>query len=273
MKRLLIVVIVASMAGGCGSGSPASDGTNTPASTTTTLPGDSTELNLIVLPGPDGLLPADISVGCLTGPYFPAASLNSVTPIDGAGYEFVVEAIEPFLSSEEGQFWPQEDWQVLHETDDEVLIVHVEPVEVPGISFMTIAREGDGWRWAGSSMRSDCELTTRIPSGLNRVEWRLDPASPLDSAATIINVLATELECASGQPMGERLLDPEVVITAEAVFLAFAAQPDGEEYHNCQGNPEQRVSVELPEPLGDRDVRDGLRVGGFLSDYLGAAGS
>ncbi len=187
----------------------------------------------------------------------------------------MVDAIRPFLLSGEGQFWPQQGWQVLHESNDEVVIVHAAPGENPeetSVSFMTIERHAESWRWAGSSSGSDCRLTTMIPAGLNRVEWRLDPDSDLEPDATLIHVFASELECASGQPMGDRLLDPEVVVTDEAVFLAFAALPDGQEYHECPGNPEVRVSIELQEPLGDRDVRDGLQLAGYLSDYL-AAGS
>lgn len=240
----------------------------------TTAPDEPSELDLIVLPGATGQLPPDVTVGCRAGPTFPAASLASVTPIEAPGYEFVVDAIDPFLGGEEGQFWPQSGWQVLYESSDEVLIVHLvngERSRDAVASFMTVERRGEGWVWGGSSAGTNCRLTTSIPAGLNRVEWRLDPNVAVGPDSTVIDVLARELECASGQPMGGRLLDPDVVITDEAVYIAFAALPDGQEDHNCQGNPEVRVAVELSEPLGDRKIRNGLTVAGFLGDYIGDA--
>ena len=68
--------------------------------------------------------------------------------------------------------------------------------------------------------------------------------------------------------MGNRLLDPEVVTTDGAVLITFAAEPPVPVEQNCQGNPEQPIVVELPEPLGDRTLRDGLAVGLNLEDFL-----
>jgi len=48
---------------------------------------------------------------------------------------------------------------------------------------------------------------------------------------------------------------------------AFAARPL-RCAQDCPNNPEQSVTVEMPEPLGDREIIDGLATGLDLSDFL-----
>ena len=175
--------------------------------------------------------------------------------------------MESFLGDEEGQFWPQEGWRVLHATGQGALIVHHDPA-TGNIWFMNFELQEGSWRWAGASAGGPCPLHTTLPEGLGVVEWRIDPAGPaLSPESTSIQVLATERECASGQPMGDRLLGPEVVMTDTEALITFAARPlpGGQ---SCQSNPEQSVTVELPEPLGDREIIDGLATGLDLSDFL-----
>ena len=68
--------------------------------------------------------------------------------------------------------------------------------------------------------------------------------------------------------MGERLLGPEVVLTDDAVLLAFAATPPPGEFQDCPGNPSVAVTIQLDEPLGDREIRDGLDVGADLAEFI-----
>lgn len=67
--------------------------------------------------------------------------------------------------------------------------------------------------------------------------------------------------------MGDRLLGPEVVMTDTRVLIAFAARRRPG-MQTCPGNPEQPVTVDLPEPLGDREIVDGLLTGFDLADFL-----
>ncbi len=180
-----------------------------------------------------------------------------------------------FLDTGEGQHWPQNDWLILHEAGDAVLLVNLrvmddsgKPLDETSVAFMNFERVDGEWRWAGAQSGGPCRLETSLPDDLNRVDWRIDPsADPLTAASARINVLVTERACASGQAMGDRLLGPEIVMTEDTVLIAFAAtaQRGGQ---NCPSNPEQPVVVDLPEPLGDRQVFDGLAVAGYLSDYL-----
>ena len=244
-----------------------------PSSTVSDPQGD---LRLIVLPDVSGRMPAEVELGCPSGPTFPASALDEIRPLTGAGLDEIEIAIREFLSSAEGEFWPQNNWQILHETATTVLLVNQDQgndsdgaAEASSFAFQTVERVGDHWRWAGSSSGGSCPLRTSVPRGSNTVDWRIDPAAqPLTSSSTRIELLATERECASGQAMGERLMGPEIVTTETAVFIAFAAVPPPGLSQNCQGNPEQPVVVELDAPLGNRVVADGLAVAGHLEDFL-----
>ena len=55
------------------------------------------------------------------------------------------------------------------------------------------------------------------------------------------------------------------VVFAGLVASSAAVPPTGAQ--TCPSNPATSVIVELPEPLGERTVLDGLRVGP-ITDYL-----
>ncbi len=228
---------------------------------------------VIVLPGTEGARPGDVWLRCPSGPSFPASALDyleyqkSVPDFDPLATDppGLREAMDEFLSDGEGQYWPQEGWQLLHLTETEAIVV-ARDVEGDGLAFMSLELDGVTWRWAGAQSGGPCPLQVRLPEELGVVTWRLDPAGgPLLPEATSIDVLATERECAGGREMGDRLVGPEVLMTEDEVLIGFGAEPI---YGECPGNPEQPVSVELPEPLGDRVVRDGVDTGLSLGDFL-----
>lgn len=95
------------------------------------------------------------------------------------------------------------------------------------------------------------------PPGLSVVTWELDPAFPTPGASDIeVHVLATELGCANGREMGDALRGPQVLETETQVIIVFAVEPvvGGAD---CPGNPSTPVTVELSQPLGDRELVDG----------------
>ena len=225
-------------------------------------------LQIIVPPDSEGNLPMDLMVGCPSGPQFPLSSLDDIRYLIEADPGGVAEAIETFLNNEEGEFWPQEDWRILHETDLEVSLVN--QTASGELAFMTVANDGGGWNWTGASINgSPCQLQYTTPPALNSVEWSLDPAAPaIAPDTTTIEVLISERECVSGQEIGDRLLGPQIVMTETAVMIAFAAKPPEGDAFNCQGNPEIAYTIELPEPVGERDVFADRAVGISLEDYL-----
>ena len=177
---------------------------------------------------------------------FPASALDDPIPLVDSDLPGVRRALEKFLATDEGQYWPQDGWMVLT-SDRDVLLVHADAAEV---SFIRFTLTGSGWRSDTASSKTTCTLRSVMPEGLGQVDWRLDRAFPRPGAdSTEIHLRVTERECASGQPMGDRLLGPQIVETGQAVLVAFAAitQYDGQD---CQENPSTPVTVTLPSPLG-----------------------
>ena len=229
-------------------------------------------LQVIVPVDAVGSLPGDTLIGCVnSGASFPVSALDEVPFLSESGLSEVEEAIRPFLESEEGAYWPQDDWRVLYQTDDLVLLVHSgDSVPDLEIAFMSVEQAVDVWLWAGASMSGGCPLEVKTPEQLNAVEWRFDPsAEPLTSESTVIHVLVTERACASGQTMGDRLRGPEVLVTDTELLIAFAAEPQGGGLtQTCQGNPEEPVTIEMSEPIGTRVVVDGQVLEVSLEDLL-----
>ena len=213
-----------------------------------------------------GTLPGDTLITCRAGPSFPASALDEFPFVADLELPGVEEAMGSFLETEEGVFWPQSDWRILHQTETRMMLVHYSEGE--GLSFMDLERADGEWEWKGASSGGRCALRLALPEQVGAVEWRLDPsAESLSPESTMIHLLATERTCASGQAMGDRLLGPEVVVTDAEIRIAFAAEPllGGQ---TCPSNPEQAVVIEMSGPIGSRVVVDGLALGVSLVDYL-----
>jgi len=132
----------------------------------------------------------------------------------------------------------------------------------PPTMFLTMELEGDRWVAANGSLGGEsCQAQAVLPEGLGAVRWGLDPAFPAPAATdTEVHVRVTETACTGSEPLGDRLVGPEVVERDGQVLLAFAARPLPDGYYNCPGNPSEAVTVTLPGPLGDRVIADGNAV-------------
>ena len=248
MRRLTVPLFALTMViSACGAG---------PISRATTEPSEPTQTN-------DG----QTLIGCPGGPWFPRSALDSQIDLASSGRDEIVEAITPFLEGEEGQFWPQEDWKILHAGDDAVILVHLEPPD--SLSFMTVTRTAGSWNWSGAQTGGPCPLVVQMAEGLNTVEWRVDPDESPSPDSVSIRLVLNERECVSGQEIGDRLVGPEIVYTEGQVLVSFAAEPPPGDAFNCQGNPETPFALELDEPLGDRELIDARDTGINLEDVLG----
>jgi hypothetical protein len=224
-------------------------------------PGD--EINVIVTPDPDGRIPPDTLVTCDGSPTFPISALEDPVPVNVGDLAGVRAALDQFLATEEGVYWPQDGWLVLTSSDKHVELLYV---DARTVGFMSFESTRAGWAWAGGSLAERCRLRTVLPPSLGEVDWMLDPAFPRpDDDTTTLHLLATERDCASGQPMGDRLLGPQIVETDKSVLIAFAAITIS---GDCPSNPATPVTVELPSPLGGRRLRDGLSVSFDLTQLI-----
>lgn len=224
-----------------------------------------TPLDVIALPGADGGYPPDTPVEC-GGVGFLLGDLGSLTPIEQAdpGLRAVVDG---WIDGPEGGSWPADGWVVLTESDETATMVSI----IDGAMSVISAEMGrNGWIWAGASGSGPCVVRRLLPEGMGAVEWTLDPAFPAPGPdSTELRVLVSETACTGGSELGDRLLGPQVVETADAVRIAFASIPlTGAQA--CPGNPSMAVTIELTDPLGERQLLDGLAIAP-LADLLPAA--
>lgn len=82
--------------------------------------------------------------------------------------------------------------------------------------------------------------------------WELDPAVPLTPETTTLQLIVTEVGCASGIS-AEGRIEATVTYTPTEVEVAVIVNSVGG-YANCPGNPPTPFTLELAEPLGDRTV-------------------
>jgi hypothetical protein len=271
MTRLTAFGLILVFVAACGSVEPGGGSTSTRATEPpTSTPANVTsvgELQVIVPPNAQGEFPPDLLVSCGNG-RFPIAALAEIRPLEEADPGGVAEAIAEFLANEEGQQWPQGGWQILHQTENEVQLVAEKDDGL--LAFMSVSDSASGWTFGGASLPGDpCQLEFTVPDNLNVVEWRLDPETAEPTAeSTRVSVILQERECVSGQEIGDRLVGPQIVMTGTKVFVAFTAKGPEGDFFDCQGNPQVPFVVELPEPIGDRELMEGLDLGIDLADYV-----
>lgn len=104
------------------------------------------------------------------------------------------------------------------------------------------------------SSAGPCSLQARVES-LGPADLALDPASLPDPQDQSLELLVTEAACASGEPATGRVEVINVEMTAEEVRLVIGVEPK-EGAQQCPSNPATPVSIDLPEPIGDRVVVD-----------------
>jgi hypothetical protein len=92
--------------------------------------------------------------------------------------------------------------------------------------------------------------------GWGNARFVLDPSSSVDPNASTVPVLATEMNCASGEPpMGREVRAVVLEETPETISIVVLVEPV-EGGADCQGNPPFPYDVEVGSPLGHRHVLD-----------------
>lgn len=252
---VFVAILVAALAG-CSGGEDNAVGQGDQA-------GGGDDLTTGVVAAVDG---ADLLIAC-AGHELSLRSLNDVplaSEVDIA--EGALSVIDEFLVTGEGDFWPGGGFWALQNTATDVLLAHQDPTA--GVTLLG-ARLSDG-AWRNTAIQSGgdgCTLAPMLPDRTGEVRWRLDPDQPVDPNDTELAVLATGVDCSSGQPMGDRLQKPQVALTERTIFVVLVADfPEGDQ--TCPGNPEEALLVDVGEPIGDREILDGRQALGTLGDLL-----
>ncbi len=211
------------------------------------------------VPKPASLIPPEGSdpwITCGGGIPFPASNLDDHPTLSSD--DPLAVAFRSSLTAG-GGVPPSGDpssYYLLARTDTKALFATGSPAS----GLVTFSLEEGRWIWQGSG--GGCSQPHALaPPGLGQVDWTLDSTFPPPGPAdTTIHVLVEEIDCRSGQPVGDRLTVPEIDARDNQILVAFAAKvPPGTSFE-CPGNPTTPVTVTLPEPLGNRTLADGAFV-------------
>lgn len=123
----------------------------------------------------------------------------------------------------------------------------------------------------GATALSSCSLlinpSPAAPVDGSEAVWHLDPAVPTPGPeATSFVAMVTERACASGRDISDLLLPPVIQYGNDAVTVSLYLEPLPGGAQNCTGTAPARFTIELSEPLGDRQLVDG--VGGTDDDPI-----
>ena len=94
-------------------------------------------------------------------------------------------------------------------------------------------------------------------AGVERGEtgtWQLLNSAEITTASTTLRLGVTRVECASGETGA--VLDPEVKVEADGIVIRTPVESLHISEATCQSNNVVPVTVELAEPLGQRDLLD-----------------
>ncbi|WP_249020120.1 hypothetical protein [Conexibacter sp. S30A1] len=142
-------------------------------------------------------------------------------------------------------------WRELARDDEQALFGRGAPPHL-----LTVAvRRARGGRWEPLGASNSRPLRA-VRDGIRASSWRLDRTIRLDPDSPVLHILVTERTMASGTPVAERLLAPELYIDTEVLLLRVYVRPLAG-YVGRAGRHETPVRVALPEPLGGRTVLDG----------------
>lgn len=120
---------------------------------------------------------------------------------------------------------------------------------------MTFEREFSGWTFV--FFNDSCPIVQFFVPGRTIARFDVEDPSSLGPATQSIVVLANEVGCNGGAPLGDRLDPPRVIYGTEFIDVLFTAEPLRHTGAvSCQGALPKRVVLELSEPLGDLKLRD-----------------
>lgn len=147
---------------------------------------------------------------------------------------------------------PDAGYWLAHRDDVQATYLAGDPAD--GLVHASFGLDGGGWRlqgWGG------CRPEI-VVGGLSLATWVLDPGMPApDAETTQVTALVTERACTGATPMAGRLQQPRIAASDTAVIVVFTAVPLEGDMFTCPANPSTRVTFELPEALGDRQLLDG----------------
>jgi hypothetical protein len=185
-------------------------------------------------------------------PFSPAALFAPLAPPDPGD-----PAVAPLLRELAGSRLPADaartalaSWRELAATDAERLFGRGLP---PDLVTVSVRRGRRGWTLVGVT-RGRALRATR--NGIRASSWRPDPDLTAGPGDRRLAILVTEQQRSAGRYATGRLLTPDLHMGEEELTLTVYVEPVPV-VGIAGANPETPVWVELPEPIGERILRDG----------------
>ncbi len=201
-------------------------------------------------------------------PFTPAAAFSAAEPLDPSDPRVLALIRQIDLARRQAQpdrlFRPKAKpppmeasqklagWRELAGDEAEVLFGRGRP---PHLLTIAVRRSGllNKWSPLGASNSRPLRATR---DRIRASSWRLDPSFELNPEQTELRILVTEQTMATGTPVADRLLTPELHLDESEVLVRVYVEPL-EGYIGRTSRYETPVIIELPEPLAGRRVTDG----------------
>jgi hypothetical protein len=196
---------------------------------------------------PGGSQPAssELQYGCGAGGTFTAQDIGEGPEPS----EDILEALRDLRQTMDGAMLPEDGWTVVSESGSTTTLLAPQDGRF-GFASASFDKEGDGWDPAGWG---DC--TPRLAMlGKSVLRWAFTESShPPEPGATELAVLVTEVECSSGRKL-EGLIEPDITYGNDRIEVVLTAP--GGIGGNCIGTAPTEYTLELDEPVGQREVID-----------------
>jgi len=129
------------------------------------------------------------------------------------------------------------------------------------LTMLSVALLLSGCGWLLPAPREPTVPGRLIPNDASEAVWQLDPDQPAPGPdATSFSAIVTERACASARDITGLILPPVIEYGADEVIVSIYVEPLPAGAQDCPGNPPARFTVELREPLGDRQLVDGIGI-------------
>lgn len=199
----------------------------------------------------------------------PTLALDDVPLICGGPLTFSVDALEESRPGAEDADHPAAEslrqllvdgslpnrsgWRlVVFNEDGALFLLPGRPEEGVAFWYAELGPAGANWRFVRSGQ---CDIQPAFV-GVEAARWELSPEERVGPDTRSFEVLVFEQGCASGASPDGRIVGPAVVLMEDSVTVILGTRPlPGPQ--TCEPGPPATVRVELPEPVGDRQLLDG----------------
>ena len=198
-------------------------------------------------------------VACSELPFDPVTVFSGPTNAE-RGQAPPERALRAFLARKGIPWARRHNWRLLAESHERAefgagrLTDRATFLDAPELETMAFRRTRRGWRWQTYS--SGCEPSS-LRRGLRAITWDLASGQELTPATRRVQVDLGPGECNGGRSQNKRMQKPEFREQNGALLLSIWLRPVTPGPHSCDGLAEPPVTIELPEPLGERELMDG----------------